>query len=438
MNSNTQRLPASVVMLIVTRGFCSIGSTLTTFGLDVWVYRETGSYAVFAMLAVLAYLPVLLFAPFAGVLTDRLDKKKLLIGADVVSGAAVLLALALYLVEALSIPIVAATILLLAVASEMRWSAMSVLLSRVVPKDQLGRVNGVQQAFRGINVMLGPLLGAVGLDMLGLPALLGFDLAAYVLSVAVFLFIRVDTRPELQLPGEPQPRFRDELTFGFRWVWRQRGLRRLLAFFMIVNIGVSVFTVSFTPYLLSFTNNTMLGALLALLGAGGFLSGMYLGKSRRKDEDHESRIVWGTLLSGLSMVLWGLCREPALLLPIAFFVGVLETLVMASSQTVWQLHVPENIQGKVFAVRTVLAYGLTPLAILGSVPLANLIFHPLFAHAGATTSTIWGAAPAAPLGMMISLLGFGVAACSLLLWTAGGLRLTQDTKTSPVETEVRQ
>ncbi len=438
MNDDTRRLPGSVITLIATRGLSSIGSTLTTFGLNVWVYRETGSYAVFAMLAVLAYLPVLLFAPFAGVLTDRLDKKKLLIGADVVSGAAVLLSLALYIADALSVPAVAATILLLAVASEMRWSAMSVLLSRVVPKDQLGRVNGVQQAFRGINVMLGPLLGAVGLDMLGLPALLGFDLATYVLSVAVFLFIRVDARPEVQVSGEPQPRFLDELTFGFRWVWRHRGLRRLLVFFMVVNIGVSVFTVAFTPYLLTFANNTMLGASLGLLGAGGFLTGMYLSKSRRKEEDHESRIVWGTLLFGLGMVLWGIFRQPALLLPIAFFIGVLETVIMASSQTAWQVHVPVGIQGKVFAVRTVLAYGLAPLAVLGSVPLANLVFHPLLTHAGAAASTVWGEAPVAPLGMMVSSLGLAVAACSLLLWTAGGLRLTQDAKAPATEAAERQ
>jgi MFS transporter, DHA3 family, macrolide efflux protein len=437
MNDNTRRLPVSVVSLIATRGLSSIGSTLTTFGLNVWVYRETGSYAVFAVLAVLAYLPVLLFAPFAGVLTDRLDKKNLLIGADVVSGVAVLLTLALYVVEALSVPVVAATILLLAVASEMRWSAMSVLISRVVPKDQLGRVNGVQQAFRGINVMLGPLLGAVGLDLLGLPALLGFDLATYVLSVAVFLFIRVDARPEMQVPGEPQPRFLDELTFGFRWVWRQTGLRRLLVFFMVVNIGVSVFTVALTPYLLSFANSTMLGALLGLLGAGGFVTGVYLGKSR-KEEDHESRIVWGTLVFGLGMVLWGIFRQPALLFPIAFFIGVLETVIMASSQTAWQVHVPQGIQGKVFAVRTVLAYGLAPLAVLGSVPLANLVFHPLLTHAGTTASTVWGEAPAAPLGMMVSSLGFAVAACALLLWTAGGLRLTQDAKTPVTQSDVDQ
>ena len=75
-------------------------------------------------------------------------------------------------------------------------TAVSSLISRVVPKDQLGRVNGVQQAFRGVNVMLGPLLGAVGLDLFGLPVLLGIDLLTYVLSVAAFLFIRVDSRPE--------------------------------------------------------------------------------------------------------------------------------------------------------------------------------------------------------------------------------------------------
>jgi len=57
MNENAHHLPRSARVLIATRGISSIGTTLTTFGLDVWVYRKTGSYGVFAMLAVIANQP---------------------------------------------------------------------------------------------------------------------------------------------------------------------------------------------------------------------------------------------------------------------------------------------------------------------------------------------------------------------------------------------
>src|SRR2546427_12726839 len=92
----TQRpeLPRSALALIISRGISSLGSTLTIFGLDVWVFRETGSYAVFAYLAVLAVLPSLLFAPFAGLMADRWNKKSLLLACDISSILVVTVALA--------------------------------------------------------------------------------------------------------------------------------------------------------------------------------------------------------------------------------------------------------------------------------------------------------------------------------------------------------
>ena len=148
--TKAKSLPQVALLLVITRGLSSIGTTLTTFGLNVWIYRQTGSYTVFATMAVFAMLPVLLFAPFAGVLTDRFDKRKLLIAADVVSGVVVMAVLALYLLGGLGVPSVAVAILLLAMAGELRWSSMSALFSQVVPREQLNRINGIQQSFRGI------------------------------------------------------------------------------------------------------------------------------------------------------------------------------------------------------------------------------------------------------------------------------------------------
>ncbi|QYF92618.1 MFS transporter [Massilia sp. PAMC28688] len=412
-------LPAAALRFIVSRGLSSLGTTLTTFGLNVWVFRETGSYAWFAWLAILAGLPSLLFAPFAGVLADRWNKKSLLLSSDVVSMLAISLALLCLAAGKLNLAVVALVTLVLALASELRWSALSAAIALVVPRAHLGRMNSLQQSFRGISVMLGPVLGAGGLDYFGLGALLALDMLSYLIGIVGLLGVTIARAPAGAAPAYTS--FWHELSFGFGWVFARAGLRRLLLFFMAINIGVAVFSVTFAPYVLSFASSYVLGASLGLQGAGAVAAGMLLARWRMPVSD-QNAIVWGALSFGLCMVGWGLWRAPWMLGGAACAFGVLTTIIMAASQTVWQMHVPPAIQGKVFAVRTVLSFGLAPLAILGSVPLAGTVFGALLERCG-MLAALWGQGPGAAIGLMVSALGIGVSLCALALLAAGGLRL---------------
>jgi len=424
MSATQQALPAAAVRLVVSRGISSLGSTLTTFGLDVWVFRQTGSYAIFAGLALLAYLPGVLFAPIAGLIADRVDKRALLLVCEVVSLMAVVLALLLYLGGNFGVAAVAVTMLLLGIASELRWSALGPTISQMVPKDQLGRINGLSETFYGVTTMLGPVLGAIGFDFLGLSLLLTLSLAGYLIGIIGVIGVGKALFRSTARQGEPAPVFSgfwDEVTFGFRWVFAHAGLRQLLIFFMLINTGISIFTVTFAPYVLSFESNRALGFALGLDGAGGFALGGLLA-FRRTPWKHESAVVGGALLFGVCMCVWGLSRVAALLFAVAFISGACATLIMASSQAIWQTHVPLAIQGKVFAVRKMLAFALAPLSILLSVPLASFVFAPLL-EMSAVLRAVWGAPLAGALGMMVSTLGLGVAAVATVLWATGGFKL---------------
>lgn len=426
------RLPRPALILVCTRGISSIGTTLTAFGLDVWVFQKTGSYATFALLAVLATLPSLVFAPFSGLLTDRLDKKTLLMACELISGLAVAFALMLHWTDALSVPAVAAVILVLALASELRWSAVSATFAMVVPRAILGRINGIQQIFRGTNVMLGPVLGAVGLQLLGLSSLLGLDLLTYVISVLGLLSIAVPAPAATPAASDAPPGFWSELTYGFRWVFQQPGLRRLLLFFMVVNIGISVFTVTCAPYLLSFSSSNVLGFVLGLQGAGAFLAGMVLARRRGSPWNHEAAITSAAAAFGVGMIAWGISRQPVVSMAIAFAFGVLESIIMASSQTAWQTQVPGHIQGRVFAVRTMVSFGLAPLSMLVSIPLSSKVFSPLLDGHG-WLSAVWGAGAAGTTGLLVSVLGALVFLAAAALIARGGLRLSEPpSERSPV------
>jgi DHA3 family macrolide efflux protein-like MFS transporter len=431
MSTASDRLPRQAIALILGRGISMIGTTLTTFGLNVWVFKQTGAYDTFAYLAVLAGLPSLLFAPFAGVVADRLNKKSLLIACEVVSLLAVAGALLMHAFSHLSVFAVAATMLILALGAELRWAVLGPTIALLVPKDKLIRINGLQQAFRGINVMMGPLMGAVGVQLLGLKWLLVLDIATYVAAVGAMAAIRIPSGGRQSAEGPVFASFWDELTYGFRWVMAHQGLRRLLLYFMVVNIGVSVFAASFVPYVLSFLPPSALAGSMSLQGAGAFLAGSLMSKWRKWSKPEET-IVIGALCYGAAMVLWGLSRHWSAVLLVAFAFGALETLVMASSQTVWQSEVPKPIQGKVFAVRTVLSFGLSPLSVLVSVPLSMVVFTPAL-QSVPLLQRLWGAPPSGSLGLMVSTLGVGVVAWGAWLVARGGLRVAESRPASVAE-----
>ncbi|MFN7611150.1 MAG: MFS transporter [bacterium] len=418
-------LPRPALYLILSRGVGGLGATLTAFGLDVWVFQKTGSYAIFASLALLATLPSLLFAPLAGVIADRYDKRRVLLACDLVSLLSVLTALAFHQFERLTVPIVALTIVGLSISSSVRWTVMGPIVTLSVPREQLSRANGLLQTFQGATAIFGPILAAGGLSVLGLGLLLGLNVLTYVFVVGVLaaLWLRLPL-PQRNKAERTFHSFAEEITFGFRWVWRNEGLRRLLVFFMLLNIGLSIMVAAMAPYVLSFSSGSVLGIALGAQGTGAMLMGAIIARRGIPPGREEAAVLWGATTFGIFMVAWGISRDAITLSAVAFAFGALTSIVMASSQTIWQSHVPAEVQGKVFAVRMMTSFGLTPLAILVSIPLSVSVFGPLLSTSQILQS-VWGSGQTGTLGLMVSVLGLAIVTGGVGVWAGGGIRVAR-------------
>src|ERR1700759_3678658 len=112
--ASKEPFPRDALIVLLGRGISNIGSAFTTFGLDVWIYRSTGSFSLFSYLALLATLPSLVFAPSGGVIADRWDRKKLLLAGDAAALSTVLAVFGLYAADRLSVAAVATAIVVLA------------------------------------------------------------------------------------------------------------------------------------------------------------------------------------------------------------------------------------------------------------------------------------------------------------------------------------
>lgn len=414
-------------MLVIARALSAMGSSLTVFSIDIWLFQQNGSYSVFALLAVASSLPALMFSPFAGVLVDRFSRKLLLLWCEALSALAVLLLLWASAAGALTPVLVGVVAVALGLLNAVSWPAAMASVTDLASEAQRPRVNGIAETLNGVVVIVCPLLGAALTSTIGLSGLIAIDIFSYVVCLVLLALIRFPASPE---PGPARGGAMDgqaaavtrELLFGVRWIGRRKNLLLLLLFFTIVNIGSSIVAIAFAPYVLAVTSPLGLGICMAVAGGGITVGGLlfaYTGGMKR----HESGVLLGGLISGLCMLGFGLFRTPWAIYLCLLVEGLTIPLMNASSQTIWQSAVPGEIQGRVFAVRRMIAWGLNPLAILLSIPMVTSLFLPLLALGGGTWTLgqAWGSGQSGALGLMISTFGALTFCFAALIWLGDGL-----------------
>lgn len=423
------RLPRHALAFVAARAINSLGSAVTAFALNVWVFKTTGSYAIFATLAVVTALPGLLFSPLAGVLVDRLPRRRLLIASDAIGAATILTVLLTSAFGLLTPWLVGGVTIMLALLRTLNWPAVAATVTTLTTANHRARINGLVETLEGIVVVASPILGALLLDTIGITGVAGGDIVSYLACIAIVS--RLPLPPGLAATpsasrSAPFRRLLDDCTFGFRWIVRRADLLRLLLFFSLINLGCSIFLVAYTPYILSFTSPLMLATCLALGGSGTIAGGLLFtasGGLRRP----ETGVLLGAMLLGACMVAFGMVRAPAPLYIAAFLFGAGLPLINASSQTIWQSQVPTDIQGRVFSVRRMIAWGLNPLSILISIPLVAALFEPLLqtGHGTWSPAGIWGVGTPGAIGLMVSSCGAACLIAASIVALAGGLRIRQ-------------
>jgi len=214
-----------------------------------------------------------------------------------------------------------------------------------------------------------------------------------------------------------------QMTFGFRYIASRRPLLYLLTMYAVTNFVMSVGMPLMTPMVLARTANDAraLAMVQSAAGIGGVLGGLLMG-------------IWGGPRRRILGILAGNAMNFAALgLTIAlgrnpvwwaggFVVGqCLGGMVNGLSQSIWQVKVPPEYQGRVFASRRLLASIISPIGLLISGPLADKLFEPAMAAGGWMARVVGrftGTGPgtgmalimfiACALGMLTSLTGFAV------------------------------
>lgn len=392
------------------------GSGLTGFALGVWVFQRTGSVTLFALISLFTTLPGIVFSPVAGALVDRWDRRQAMILSDAGAALCTLSLALLLLANRLEVWHIYIGMGISSAFSAFQWPAYSAATTLLVPKEHLARASGMVQMSRAVAQIASPALAGALMGVIGVGGVMLLDFAAFVFAVCTLLLARVP-RPETTPEGKAgQGSLLREAAYGWTYIRTRPGLLGLLLFFAASNFATGIVQVLFTPLVLGFATTAVLGLLLSIGGtgllAGGLTMSVWGGPRRRVYGILGSHLVMGVTLFAL-----GVPPRAWLIGACAFLALFTVPISNGCSQAIWQSKTAPDVQGRVFAVRRMIAWASLPLAHILAGPLADRVFEPLMAEGGPLASTVGqmlGVGPGRGIGLLFMILGFMILLVTLL------------------------
>lgn len=398
-----------------------VGSGMTNFALGIWVYQRTGSVTQFALISTFIVLPGVLVSPLAGALVDRWDRRRAMILSDAGSGVALLGIVMLLALGRLEIWHIYLALLIRSTFGAFRWPAYAAAVPLLVPKQQLGRANGMVQIGQSLSPIVSPLAAGVLIKVIGVKGVISIDIATFVFALATLLVVRIPQAERRAAGGSGGGggSLRQEIGYGLRYLRQRPGLLGLLFLFAVINFLVGIVSVLATPLVLAFASPSVLGTIV---GIGG--SGMLVGSIILSVWGGPKRRIYGVLgfsmLAGLCILVGGLRPSATLIASSAFVFYLCLPIVNGSSQAIWQSKIAPELQGRIFSLRSMVAMSCMPLAYILAGSLSDYVFGPLLAAGGPLAGSVGrliGVGPGRGIGFLFMVMG----ALTMLATTLGYL-----------------
>ena len=360
-----------------------LGTGVTNFALGVWVYQRTGSATKFALIFFFSLLPNIITLPLAGALIDRWDRRSIMLLGNAGSALTTIAGAALLSTGQLEVWHIYAGLMIRTIFSSFVVSTFTASTSLLMPREHLARASGMIQTNTATVQIFAPLLGAFLIAWLELPAVLMIDFASYLVAIVSLLLVRIPT-PVLT-PASAQGGFiKRDLMYGVIYLKERPALIALLLYFAAVNSVISSTTILFTPLVLSFSSTKVLGTILSVLGAG-FLTGSIVMSVWGGPERRLRGILGFGTLFGVCSILIGLQPSAVLIAIGAFGMYFFLPIVNGCTEALWQTKTPADVQGRVFAIRRLVAASTVPAGYLIGGQLADKVFEPLARSGGLST-----------------------------------------------------
>jgi MFS family permease len=349
-----------------------IGTWMQRIATPWLVYELTNSVFLLGLVSFIGQLPVFLLAPFAGVFSDRWNRYRILLATQVLAMIQASLMAWLVLAERIELWQILLLSLMLGGISAFDIPARQAFLVRMVEKkEDLGNAIALNSSIVNAARMLGPSAAGLLIAAIGTGVCFLFNAVSFVFVILSLLMMR--------LPAEQNNKAHrsilGELGEGIRYTFGYSPIRYVILLLFLASLTGMPYAVLmpvFAKEILLGSANTY-GLLMGASGLGA-LGGAFFLATRKNAHGLEKVIPVAAATFGAGLILLSLSRSFPLAIAVNIVTGFGMMLLMATSNTVIQSIVADDMRGRVMSFFT--------MAIMGTAPFGSLLVGSLAKEIG--------------------------------------------------------
>lgn len=338
----------------------SIGGGLTSFGLGVYVFEQTGSASSMALVTLLAFLPTLVLSVPVGVLADRYDRRLLMMLGDGCSALGIIYILFCMLNGGASLLQICIGVFVSSVFSSLLEPSYRATVSDLLTKEEFSKANGLVSLAGSARYLISPLVAGLLLSISDIKLLLIIDISTFVITVISTAVVRrgIDTKQ-----SEEKKSFIDSLKEGWQVVYSRRGVFLLILVSAVMTTFLGVFQILAEPLILSFADSKTLGIGETVCASGMLVSSLVLGMRGIKKK-HVKVLGISLMLAALFMIGFGIWENIYIICIFGFMFFAMIPFANNCLDYLVRTNIPDELQGRAWGfigflsqVGYVIAYG---------------------------------------------------------------------------------
>ncbi len=357
-----------------------IGTWMQNVALSWLVYRITGSVFLLGLIGFTSQIPSFILSPFSGVLTDRYNRKNIMLLAQVLFMLQSLTMALLVLFNVVEVWHIIVLSIVFGIISAFDAPARHSLVIDLIDKpENLGNAIALNSAIFNAGRLIGPAIAGMTIALVGEGICFLLNTTSFIAVIIALLRIRIKFKPLVNKAA----RFKESFVEGFKYTFQSVPIRTLIYLLAILSLAGFPFLILLPAYAKEILHggSDTLGFLMSALGAGAFMGALYMA-GRRSVVGLAKLISVFCPLMGIAIATASFSESLFFSLGLFFIGGLSLILSLASINTMIQTIAEEDKRGRVMSFYA--------MALMGTTPIGNLMAGAIASKVGISYTLLIG------------------------------------------------
>jgi Major Facilitator Superfamily. len=393
----------------------AIGSGLSSFGLGVYVYQQTGKASAMALVTLLAFLPFLLLSAPSGVLADRYDRRLLMILGDSLSVVGLGFILICMLQGEAQLWQICVGVTISSVFASLLEPAYKATVTDLLTEEEYSKASGLVQIAGSSKYLISPIIAGFLLTITDIKFLLILDICTFFVTVTTTLVVRKGLTSKKH---EKVTSFLQEFKEGWNTITENKGVLLLVIIASVITLFLGFIQVLSAPMILAFSNSSALGTMETISASGMLVSGVILGILPIK-RGFVRMLSVSLFFAGLSMAMFGLRENIFSICIFGFMFFAMLPFAQTSLDYLVRTNIDNSAQGRAWGLIGLISQIGYIVAYSSLGILADYVFTPMLKEHGILASSVgrlFGTGNGRGTGFLISVAGLLLCITAFLLY----------------------